>query len=77
MQIRGVETRDGHQYEEHGHCHICGSQPQRIFLVQLDLHTHGQPVMPGPWMVQITHASGSQSDHLIPAENIAFIRLKY
>ncbi len=71
MEIYSIETRDGYRYEQHGHCHICGHQPQWITLEQLDLREG----VPGPWMVRIQHTQGGTPDHLIPAENVAFIRL--
>ncbi len=72
MQVQGVETRDGDIYEEYGHCHICGSQPQRVFVEQLALRDD----VPGPWMVRITHASATITDHFLPAETIANIRVR-
>ena len=71
MKILGVETRDGYTYEARGHCHICGHQPDYLSLEQLAL----RPGVPGPWMVRVQHMQGGSPDHLLPAENIAFIRL--
>ncbi len=78
MEVRGIETRDGWTFEVQDRpdgagptCHICGRKIISLSLTQVALAAGAT----GPWMVRVEHQAGGGA-HLIPAENVANIRLR-